>query len=248
MKLIDKTAFVTGAASGIGRAVAVRFAQEGAKLVLTDLNSKGLEETQKLANLKEKDVLIKTIDITNYNDVEVLVSEAISRFGCLDIEANIAGILVRKSLIEHTIEDWEQVLKVNLTGVFNCIKAIAPHMMERRYGKIINMGSIAGMVGYGYPSYAASKAGVVNLTRQLAIELSPFKININAICPGVIRTPMIKPELENQYISKTPIGRLGETEDIADAALYLVSDEAGFVNGTTLVLDGGAIGTFRYFD
>ena len=189
----------------------------------------------------------KIVDVSSYEDVANMISDAIAYYGRIDIEANIAGILIRKSLIDHSPEDWDRVIKINLTGVFNCIKAVAPFMIRQKYGKIVNMGSIAGIVGYEYPSYGASKAGVVNLTRGLSLELGPYNININAICPGVIRTPMIKPEFEKQYLSKTPIGRMGEPEDIASAAVYLASDEAGFVTGTTLLIDGGALSTFKYF-
>ena len=176
-----------------------------------------------------------------------MIAAASEAFGRIDIQANIAGVLVRKSLLGHSVDDWKRVIDINLSGVFYCIKAVAPVMIEQKYGKIINMGSIAGMVGYAYPSYSASKAGVVNLTRELSMELAPHNININAICPGVIKTPMIRPELEKEYVSKTPQGRLGEPGDVAAAAVYLASEEASFINGTTLVIDGGAISSFRYF-
>jgi 3-oxoacyl-[acyl-carrier protein] reductase len=248
MRLEGKVAVVTGAASGLGRGVAVRFAKEGARLLLADVNEDGLEETRKLTGLNDDAIKLEKVDVTDYDHVTRMISSAVDKFGRIDIEANIAGIIIRKSLIEHDIEDWEKVIRVNLTGVFYCVKAVAPIMLEQKYGKIVNMGSIAGMLGYGYPSYSASKAGVVNLTRELSMELAPSNINVNAICPGVILTPMTKADVAEQYLAKTPQGRLGDPEDIASAAVYLASDEAGFVNGTTLVVDGGAIGSFTYFD
>lgn len=248
MKLKDKVAVVTGAASGIGRATAIAFSREGAKVIAVDINQEGLYQTLEIIGSEGWDARSFVVDVTEYEAVNKMIEMTVKNYGRIDIEANIAGILVRKSLLEHTPEDWERVLKVNLTGVFNCIKAVAPVMMGQRYGKILNMGSIAGIVGYGYPSYSASKAGVVNLTRELAMELGPYNINVNAICPGVIRTPMIKPEFESFYISKTPLRRMGEPDDVTSAIIYLASDEASFINGTTLVIDGGAIASFKYFD
>jgi 3-oxoacyl-[acyl-carrier protein] reductase len=248
MRLKDRVAVVTGAASGLGRATAIAFAKEGARVIAADLNKEGLDQTLELIRPERQDARAVVLDVTDYEQVARMIDMAVEVYGRVDIEANIAGILVRKSLLEHTPEDWDRVLRVNLTGVFNCIRAVVPVMIRQQYGKIVNMGSIAGIVGYGYPSYSASKAGVVNLTRELAMELGPHHINVNAICPGVIKTPMIKPELEKVYISKTPQGRLGVPDDVTAAALYLASDESSFVNGTTLVVDGGAIATFKYFD
>ncbi|MBU1156443.1 MAG: SDR family oxidoreductase [Proteobacteria bacterium] len=247
MRLQDKVAVVSGAASGLGKAVAIAYAQEGAKVFLADINEQGLQETLRAIGQDGARAKALKVDTSNPDRVAQMIAAALDAFGRIDIQANIAGVLVRKSLLEHSVDDWKRVIDINLSGVFYCIKAVAPVMIEQKYGKIINMGSIAGMVGYAYPSYSASKAGVVNLTRELSMELAPHNININAICPGVIKTPMIKPELEKEYVSKTPQGRLGEPGDVAAAAVYLATEEASFVNGTTLVIDGGAISTFRYF-
>ncbi|MFH2128193.1 MAG: SDR family NAD(P)-dependent oxidoreductase, partial [Pseudomonadota bacterium] len=223
------------------------YAQEGAKVFLADINEEGLQETLGAIGRDGGRAKAMKVDTSDPEQVAQMIAAALDAFGRIDIQANIAGVLVRKSLLEHSVDDWKRVIDINLSGVFYCIKAVAPVMIEQKYGKIINMGSIAGMVGYAYPSYSASKAGVVNLTRELSMELAPHNININAICPGVIKTPMIRPELEKEYVSKTPQGRLGEPGDVAAAAVYLATEEASFVNGTTLVIDGGAISSFRYF-
>ena len=247
MRLQNKVAVVSGAASGLGKAVAMAYAHEGAKVFLADINEEGLLETLSAIGQDGGTAKALKVDTSDPDQVAQMIAAASEAFGRIDIQANIAGVLVRKSLLGHSVDDWKRVIDINLSGVFYCIKAVAPVMIQQKYGKIINMGSIAGMVGYAYPSYSASKAGVVNLTRELSMELAPHNININAICPGVIKTPMIRPELEKEYVSKTPQGRLGEPGDVAAAAVYLASEEASFINGTTLVIDGGAISSFRYF-
>lgn len=247
MELKDKVAMVTGAGSGIGRSIAIAFAKEGAKLILVDLNEESLSETFKMTRLENQDVIAEVLDVTDYSSVEQIIKNGLNKFGRIDIQANVAGICVRKGLMEHTLEDWDLVIRVNLTGVFFCIKAVAPAMIKQKYGKIINIGSIAGIVGQTYTAYTASKAGVVNLSKGLALELAPHNININAICPGIIKTSMSLPEMEQRYIAKIPQGRMGEPEDIANAAIYLASDGASFINGTTLVVDGGTICGFHPF-
>lgn len=245
MRLNDKVAMITGAASGIGRATAITYAKEGAKLILVDLNEQMLEETLCLTGLDPDSVFLQKIDVAKFLDLEKLVDLGLKRFGRIDILANIAGIFVGKNLMDHTLEDWNRVISINLTGVFNCIKAVAPIMIKQKYGKIINMGSIAGLVGLEWTSYTASKAGVVNMSRGLALELGPNNINVNAICPGIIQTAMTPSADLKDYLIKIPQGRLGKPEDVAGAAVFLASDEASFINGTTLVIDGGATGSYR---
>jgi len=188
---------------------------------------------------------LQKVDVAKFSDLEKLVDLGLKRFGRIDIQANIAGILVGKNLMDHTLEDWDRVISINLTGVFYCIKAVAPVMIEQKYGKIVNMGSIAGLVGLEWTSYTSSKAGVVNMSRGLALELGPHNINVNAICPGIIQTGMTPPADLKDYLIKIPQGRLGKPEDVAGAAVFLASDEASFINGTTLVIDGGATGSYR---
>jgi len=236
---------ITGAASGIGRATAIAYAKEGAKLILVDLNGQMLEETFSLTGLDPERAFLQKVDVAKFSDLEKLVDLGLKRFGRIDIQANIAGILVGKNLMDHTLEDWDRVISINLTGVFYCIKAVAPVMIEQKYGKIVNMGSIAGLVGLEWTSYTSSKAGVVNMSRGLALELGPHNINVNAICPGIIQTGMTPPADLKDYLIKIPQGRLGKPEDVAGAAVFLASDEASFINGTTLVIDGGATGSYR---
>jgi len=241
MKLKNKVAMVTGAASGIGKAVSLAMAKEGSKLILIDLDLEGLEITAKQTGLPQESLLIDNIDVTNFNKIELLIEHAVEKFGRIDIQANIAGVLIRKGLFQTDIEEWEKVLKINLSGVFICIKAVAPYMIKQKYGKIINMGSIAGLVGYIYPSYCASKAGVINLTRGLMMDLAPHNININAICPGPIKTGWTPADATEKMLEKIPSGRFGLPEDVASLAVYLATDESSFINGAAITIDGGSI-------
>ncbi|TSD05134.1 MAG: short-chain dehydrogenase/reductase SDR [Parcubacteria group bacterium Athens0714_12] len=245
MRLKNKIAIITGAGSGIGRAIALSFIKEGAKLVIADWSEKGGEETIKLIKkLKGEAVFIKT-DVSKSKDIEQMANTCLKKFGRVDILVNNAGI-VRFGALHETLEsDWDLVLNVNLKSVFLASKKIIPQMLKQSKGKIINMASIAGLVGFAQiGAYCASKGGIITLTKEMAVEYAPKKINVNCICPGVIKTAMTKdmisdPATKKGFETQTPYPRLGEPEDIAHAAVYLASDESDFVNGEALAIDGG---------
>lgn len=254
MRLEHKVAVVTGGQTGIGKAIALRFAREGADVVIPDISFEGAQEVaREIEKMGRKSLAIK-MDVSNSTDVGNMVKKTVDVFGRIDILVNNAGIVIRKGLLDHTEEDWNRTLAINLTGPFLCTKAVVPYMKEQKKGKIINMASIAGVVGYSYPSYGATKAGVLNLTRGLVLELAQANININCICPGVVRTPISEElyktdsTLESRLCKGIPAGRLGKTEDIASAAVFLASDESDYCHGTALVVDGGSISAIKFYE
>ncbi len=243
--LKDEVAIVTGAGSGTGRVIALRFAKEGADIVIPDINLEGAQNTAKeIEALGRKPLAIKT-DVSDSTDVDRMVTTTIEKFGKIDILVDNAGIFIQKPLVETTESDWDRVLNINLKGVFLCSKRAVKEMLKQGGGRIINIASVVGYVGFADSSaYCASKGGVINLTREMALELAPKNINVSAIGPGVIETPMTKDMLaddatKQMLVGATPSGRIGQPEDIANAALFLASDESSFVNGITLFVDGG---------
>lgn len=244
-RLQNKVAIITGGAQGIGKATALKFAEEGASIVIWDVNEeKGIALVDELKTKGRKAHFTK-VDVTKIDSTEKAAKEAVDIFSTIDILINNAGITRDASLVKMTAEQWQQVVDVNLTGVFNCTKAVIPFMIEKKYGKIVNTSSVVGLYGnFGQTNYVATKAGIIGMTKVWARELGRKGINVNAVAPGFIATEMVKTIPENILKSleeKTPLGRLGLPEDIANAYLFLSSEEANFINGITLSVDGGLI-------
>ncbi|MFH0969070.1 MAG: SDR family oxidoreductase [Patescibacteria group bacterium] len=247
MRLQNKIAIITGAGSGIGRGIALAFIKEGARIVVADWSEEGGKKTvEQIKKAGGEAVFVKT-DVSKATDIEQMVKTCLDKFGRVDILINNAGIVKFGALHETPEEDWDVVLNVNLKSVFLASKKVIPEMLKQSKGKIVNIASIAGLVGFAQSgAYCASKGGIIALTKEMALEYAPKKINVNCIAPGVIKTAMTKdmiadPAQKQFFESSTPYPRLGEPEDIAMAVVYLASDESDFVNGEVLVVDGGWI-------
>lgn len=244
-RLENKVAIITGGADGIGKAAALRFAKEGAKVIIWDLNEeKGLEVVKEIENNGAEAAFYK-VNTAVFDEV-LLATEAVQKkMGIIHILINNAGITRDSTLKKMTLESWQQVIDVNLTGVFNCIKAVSPVMTENSFGRIINTSSVVALYGnFGQTNYVATKAALIGMTKTLAKELGRKGITVNAVAPGFIATEMVAKMPENVLSSmrdKTPVGRLGKPEEIAAAYLFLASDEAAFINGTVLSVDGGVV-------
>lgn len=243
IELTDRVAIVTGAGQGIGREIALSLARNGAKVVVTDITDKRYKVVKEIEAMGAQGLPLKC-DVSNREEVEKMVNKTIDAFKRIDVLVNNAGIFPFKSFTEMTEEEWNKVLNVNLKGVFHCTKAVLPKMIEQKYGKIINIASIAGaIIGFfDLAHYSASKAAIVGLTRSLALEVAQYGININAVAPGPIYTPGTK-ELGKEIYEETrrtiPLGRWGLPKDIANLVVFLASDKASFITGQCLVIDGG---------
>ncbi len=242
-KLENKVAIITGGASGIGKATAIRFSQEGAKVVVWDLDEIRGAELAKELSASGSAVVFKKVNTANYEEVKIAAEEIYTRFGSIEILINNAGITRDSTLKKMTPEQWQQVIDVNLTGVFYCTQIISEYMLEKSYGRIINASSVVGIYGnFGQTNYVASKAGLIGMTKTWGKELGRKGITVNAIAPGFIATEMVAKMPENVIDgmkAKVPIGRLGKPEEIAAAYLFLASDDAAYINGTVLSVDGG---------
>lgn len=240
MRLKDKVAVVTGGSSGIGEDTVRLFVQEGAKVVISDVND---EKGESLAEELGEAAIYQHADVAKEDDVEALIKKAVDHFGKLDILFSNAGIGSLSPADELSAEDWKKVLGINLDGVFFGAKHAVKAMKESGGGSIINTASILGHVGQAQTGpYSASKGAVVNFTRTLGIEYAQDNIRVNAVCPGYIETPLLdqlEDEMRQQLINLHPIGRLGRSEEVAKAVLFLASDDASFVTGTSLLVDGG---------
>lgn len=239
----NKIVVVTGGASGIGKAAAELFAVEGASVCIWDLNETAGKELEILLSEKGLHAKFYKVNTANFAEVEKAALEVTSETKRIDILVNNAGITRDASLQKMTAEQWQQVMDVNLTGVFNCTKVISPYMIQNNYGRIINTSSIVGLYGnYGQTNYAATKAGIIGLTKTWARELGKYNITVNAVAPGFIATDMIAtiPEKVIEMMKeKVPLKKLGTAEDVANVYLFLASDEAQFVSGATISVDGG---------
>lgn len=242
MRLKDKVAIITGAANGLGLEAAITFVREGAKVALADYDTTGAERAKELKD-QGADVEYFQVDVANRESVDQMVTAVVERFGRIDILINNAGITRDAMLTKLSQEDFQKVIDVNLTGVFNCTQAVVPHMIANGKGKIVSTSSVTGIYGnVGQTNYAASKAAVVGMTKTWAKELGRKGINVNAVVPGFIATGMVAAVPEkviNQMKQMIPLQRLGKPSDIANSYLFLSSEESDYVNGTTLHVDGG---------
>jgi 3-oxoacyl-[acyl-carrier protein] reductase len=244
-RLENKIAIITGGAQGIGKAAVKRFAEEGATVIIWDVNEvKASSTVNELKSVSDK-IEFQKVDVTSIDSVSVAASKIFEKHKKIDVLINNAGITRDASFLKMTPEQWKQVIDVNLTGVFNCTKAVAPFMVENKYGKIVNTSSVVGLYGnFGQTNYVATKSGIIGMTKVWARELGRKGINVNAVAPGFIATEMVEtvPEKVIEMLKeKTPLGRLGDPEDIANAYLFLASDDAKYINGTVLSVDGGLV-------
>ena len=246
-RIDGKIALVTGSGSGLGKDISLALAHAGADLVVTELPSRmpTAKETATRIHALGRRAFPVSLDVTSLKSIERMVNKSLEHFGRIDILVNNAGVNVSRPALEVTEEQWDRILGVNLIGVFFCAQAVGRHMVRQKSGKIINIASQNGVIGYyNRAAYCSSKAGVVNLTRVLAIEWAPFQINVNAIGPTFIRTPLTAklfedPEFSAEILSRIPLGRLGNPADVSGAAVFLASPAADMITGHTLLVDGG---------
>ncbi len=254
MRLQDKVAIITGAASGIGRATAILFAREGAKVAVVDINAEEGRTTTASINEQTGEAIFIQADLSQSKDAQRVVDETVQEYGRVDVLHNNAGILIFGNVVDCTEEEWDQIMAVNLKSAFLLSKYAIPEMIKIEGGSIVNTASVGGIVGAENASaYAASKGGMIQLTRSMALDYGPKNIRVNCICPGSTETPMLRHvwQVEGQslgkgvdamrelYLHGRPLRMIGTPEDMANAALYLASDESRFVTGICLVVDGG---------
>ena len=240
----NKIVLITGSSRGIGKTIALKFASLGASIALNDIPSQEntLKETKREIENQNGIAEYFLADISNYKDVERMINEIKEKFGKIDVLVNNAGICLDKTLAKMSVEEWQKVIDVNLTGVFNCSKAALPLIIPNK-GKIISMSSVVGQRGnFGQTNYGATKAGIIGFTKSLSKEVGKFGVTVNAIAPGFIRTKLteiIPEKFKTQITMLTSLGRFGEPEEVADLIIFLASDKASFITGAVINIDGG---------
>ncbi len=243
MSLKEKVAIVTGGGQGIGRCIALRLAKEAAKIAIFDLNRQLARAVVEEIVTDKTEAVSFQVDVSSMEEVKQAVNQTIDKFRHIDILVNNAGINKDKLLLRMEDEDWGRVLQTNLTGTFNCMKVVLRSMVKNRYGRIVNVSSVVGIRGnVGQANYAASKAGIIGLTKSVAREVARYGVTVNAVAPGFIDTPMTRKlgeEKRQEFISQIPMGREGTPEEVADAVSYLVREEAAYITGEIVRIDGG---------
>lgn len=244
--LTGRSAIVTGASKGLGQAMALALARAGADLLITSRHREEIDPAaQDIAAAASRRVVAMEADVSRRTDVEATVDRALREFGKIDILVNNAGVNIREPILDLKDESWEQTIGINLTGPMMCCRAVGPHMIKRRYGRVINVASTLAAVSIpSRTAYAASKGGLVQLTKTVALEWAPHNVTVNALCPGPFETPinaalMKDPEAYRAFVSKVPMGRWAKPEELAGPIVFLASDASSFITGATLFVDGG---------
>jgi 3-oxoacyl-[acyl-carrier protein] reductase len=251
MLLQDQVALVTGGGRGIGRATALRLAHEGAEIAIIDVDGETAEATSREINALGRRAAFRIADVSDHASIGATVQELVQELGRLDVLVNNAGVETRSPFLEITPTEWERQIAVNLTGTFNCSQAAAREMATREYGRIVNITSVAGLIGpIDLAAYGAAKAGIVGLTRAAALDLADLGITVNAIAPGPIETELMLGAWSAEALRERPqhgaIARFGTVEEVAHTALFLASPDSGFITGVTISVDGGAVAAGAY--
>lgn len=245
MRLLNKTALITGGARGIGREIALLFAKEGAEIAIGDVNIQEAEKTALDIQAQGGKAIALQLDVTSFAKAEEAINKILDKFTKIDILVNNAGITKDGLLLRMSEADWDAVMAVNLKGTFNCTKAVSKVMIKQRSGKIVNIASIIGIIGNpGQANYSASKAGIIALTKTAAKELASRSINVNAVAPGFIQTEMtakLPEELKQKMLASIPLNKFGTASDVANVCLFLSSEESAYLTGQTIVVDGGMV-------
>lgn len=241
----DKISLITGGARGIGREIALAFAKEGSDIVICDVNPEALDAAKKEIEAIGRRAETFIVDVTNLSQVEEMINKTLDKFQKIDILINNAGITKDALIVRMSEQEFDSVIAVNLKGTFNCTKAVSKVMMKQRYGKIVSIASIIGIIGNaGQANYAASKAGIIGITKSVAKELASRNVNVNAIAPGFIETDMtakLPENVKSQMLAFIPLNRFGKASDVANLAVFLASDASSYITGQVIKIDGGMV-------